>query len=260
MRIAMFLSILSTASGALAGSLAMGSLGDHQLATALAIAAGTLISEDLTCIATGLLIGRGELSAATGVTACFLGIFLGDLGLWAIGHWLGRGASRWPWLGARLPRERLARLGDWLQRHAPAAIVTARFVPGLRLPLYVAAGAFGITFQGVVLFRRAHFHQLNLADHFGGRMAISYDPVGRLTTKLMEAGVAPSQIQAKLGALIKQEAAILSLNDAFLVASGLFLVIGTVVWFAHPTHLPLSQTSAEELRELRAEELIEEVP
>ena len=143
MRIAMFLSILSTASGALAGSLAMGSLGDHQLATALAIAAGTLISEDLTCIATGLLIGRGELSAATGVTACFLGIFLGDLGLWAIGHWLGRGASRWPWLGARLPRERLARLGDWLQRHAPAAIVTARFVPGLRLPLYVAAGAFG---------------------------------------------------------------------------------------------------------------------
>mgnify|MGYP000844864276 FL=1 len=126
--------------------------------------------------------------------------------------------------------------------------------------LRVAAGAFGITFQGIVLFRRIHFHQLNLADHFGGRLSVSYDPLGQLTTRLIEAGVAPAQVNAKLGALIKQEAAILGLNDAFLVASGLFLVIGALVWFAHPTHVPVAQTPADELRELRAEELIEEVP
>jgi len=126
--------------------------------------------------------------------------------------------------------------------------------------LRVAASAFGNTFQGIVLFRRTHFHQLNLADHFGGRLAVSYDPVGQLTSKLLEAGVAPSQIQAKLGTLIKQEAAILSLNDAFLVASALFIAIGFLVWFAHPTRVPLSPSPAEELRELRAEELIEEVP
>ena len=106
--------------------------------------------------------------------------------------------------------------------------------------LRVAAGAFGITFQGIVLFRRIHFHQLNLADHFGGRLSISYDPLGQLTTRLIEAGVAPSQVNAKLGALIKQEAAILSLNDAFLVASFLFVAIGLLVWFAHPTHLPMA--------------------
>jgi DHA2 family multidrug resistance protein len=67
-------------------------------------------------------------------------------------------------------------------------------------------------------------------------------------------------VNAKLGALIKQEAAILSLNDAFVVASGLFLGIGALVWLAHPTHVPLLPTPAEELRELRAEALIEEVP
>ena len=126
--------------------------------------------------------------------------------------------------------------------------------------LRVAAGAFGITFQGIVLFRRTHFHQMHLADHFGGRLSLSYDPVGQLTTKLIKAGVAPSQIQAKLGALIKQEAAILSLNDAFLVASALFIAIGLLVWFADPTRVPLSSSPAEELRELRAEELMEEVP
>jgi len=126
--------------------------------------------------------------------------------------------------------------------------------------LRVAAGAFGITFQGIILFRRAHFHQLHLADHFGGRQSISFDPLSRLVDKLGAAGLTSSEIQGKLGALIKQEAAILSLNDAFLVAGYLFIAIGVLVWFAHPTHLPLSPTPTDELRQMRAEELVEEVP
>jgi DHA2 family multidrug resistance protein len=126
--------------------------------------------------------------------------------------------------------------------------------------LRVAAGAFGITFQGIVLFRRAHFHQLHLADHFGGRQWISYDPVAELAAKLETAGLNPAEIQAKLALLIKQQASILSLNDAFLVAGYLSIGLSILVWFAHPTHIPLSQTPAEELRRMRAEELIEEVP
>lgn len=126
--------------------------------------------------------------------------------------------------------------------------------------LRVAAGAFGITFQGIVLFRRSHFHQLHLADHFGGRHSISYDPMGQLAAKLQAAGLSPSETQAKLGLVIRQEAAILGLNDAFLVASFMFIALGILVWFAHPTHLPLAPSPAEDLRERRAEELIEEVP
>ncbi|HAP39136.1 MAG TPA: MFS transporter [Nitrospira sp.] len=126
--------------------------------------------------------------------------------------------------------------------------------------LRVAAGAFGITFQGIVLFRRAHFHQLHLADHFGGRQSVSFDPLGQLTAKLSSSGLTPGEVQAKLGLLIKQEAAILSMNDAFLVASWVFVGLGVLVWFAHPTHLPVPMSPAEELRRMRAEELLEEVP
>ena len=126
--------------------------------------------------------------------------------------------------------------------------------------LRVAAGAFGITFQGIVLFRRINFHQLHLADHFGGRQSISFDPMGQLATKLGAAGLSPAEIQAKLGLLIRQEAAILGLNDAFFVASFMFVGLGILVWFAHPTHLPVTPTPAEDLRQRRAEELIEEVP
>lgn len=126
--------------------------------------------------------------------------------------------------------------------------------------LRVAAGAFGITFQGIVLFRRINFHQLHLADHFGGRQSISFDPMEQLATKLGAAGLSPAEIQAKLGFLIRQEAAILGLNDAFFVASFMFVGLGILVWFAHPTHLPVTPTPAEDLRQRRAEELIEEVP
>jgi DHA2 family multidrug resistance protein len=126
--------------------------------------------------------------------------------------------------------------------------------------LRVAAGAFGITFQGIVLFRRIHFHQLHLADHFGGRQSISYDPMGQLAAKLQAAGLSPSEAQAKLGLVIRQEAAILGLNDAFLVASFIFIGLGVLVWFAHPTQVPIASSPEDDLRVRRAEELIEEVP
>jgi DHA2 family multidrug resistance protein len=59
---------------------------------------------------------------------------------------------------------------------------------------------------------------------------------------------------------MKQSAAILGLNDAFLVASYLFLGLAALVWLAYPTHLPLHPTAEEELPEMLAEELAEELP
>jgi DHA2 family multidrug resistance protein len=60
--------------------------------------------------------------------------------------------------------------------------------------------------------------------------------------------------------VIRQEAAILGLNDAFLVASFIFIGLGVLVWFAHPTHVPIASSPPEDLRMKRAEELLEEVP
>ena len=54
------------------------------------IAAATLISEDLTCIAVGLLVARGSIGFLPGTLACFLGIFVGDMLLYAAGRYLGR--------------------------------------------------------------------------------------------------------------------------------------------------------------------------
>ena len=79
----------------------------------VALAGATLVSEDLACIAAGLLVAAGKLAFGPAVAACFAGIFIGDLLLVGAGRVLGRGA--------------------WV-------IVASRFMPGTRLPTYVAAG------------------------------------------------------------------------------------------------------------------------
>jgi hypothetical protein len=105
----------------------------------LALMLGTLVSEDVACVTAGLLIRAGRISAVTGVLGCALGIVLGDIGLWALGR-----------TGRRVTR--LERMGRWLEKRAAAAIVASRFLPGTRLPLYVAAGAMGVPFRTFALW------------------------------------------------------------------------------------------------------------
>lgn len=126
--------------------------------------------------------------------------------------------------------------------------------------LRVAAGAFGITLQGIVLFRRAPFHQLHLADHFGGRTFVSYSGLEQFSGVLGRVGLDPVMVKSKLMLLMKQSAGILALNDAFLVSSFAFLGLAAFVWLAWPTHLPAHPTREEEVSEMLAEELVEEVP
>lgn len=106
----------------------------------LLIAAATLVSEDATCIATGLLVAQGRIGFTAGVLACFAGIFVGDLLLFAAGRTLGRRALETGPLRRRVAPASLARASAWLERRGPVVILLSRLTPGMRLPTYVAAG------------------------------------------------------------------------------------------------------------------------
>ncbi|HKP10997.1 MAG TPA: hypothetical protein VJZ91_02765, partial [Blastocatellia bacterium] len=63
-------------------------MSEHELPVAvvmLFIAASTLVSEDLTCIGAGILVSQGRLDFLAGAFACFFGIFVGDVLLFAAG-------------------------------------------------------------------------------------------------------------------------------------------------------------------------------
>jgi membrane protein DedA with SNARE-associated domain len=106
-----------------------------------AVSAATFVSEDLTCIAVGLLWHEGRIDPAVGLAGCFAGILLGDMALWAAGRAAGRPILQTEWVRRRLPEGSAGRLGEWLADQGWRAVAAARFVPGLRLPVYVAAGA-----------------------------------------------------------------------------------------------------------------------
>src|SRR3954469_1646793 len=56
------------------------------------LAASTLLSEGLTCVAAGVLAAQGRISFALAATGCLLGIYVGDLFLFLAGRFLGRPA------------------------------------------------------------------------------------------------------------------------------------------------------------------------
>lgn len=103
----------------------------------------TFVSEDLTCITVGLLIQHGSIDPFVGTAACIVGIFVGDCGLWLLGWTLGRRVLNWNFVARRVPAERIDEAGSWFDRNGWAAILAARFLPGWRLPVYLAAGVLG---------------------------------------------------------------------------------------------------------------------
>ena len=106
----------------------------------IAVFVATLVSEDLTCIVVGLMAGQGRMPFVSGTIACFLGIFIGDMLLFAAGRWLGRPViDRAPlkWL---IRPQQVDLSSRWFNRRGPIVIAISRFVPGMRLPTYFAAG------------------------------------------------------------------------------------------------------------------------
>ncbi len=106
----------------------------------LGLALSTLASEDLACIAAGLLFSDGRAGFWFVTLACFTGIFLGDVSLFLVGKFLGRRIVRRAPLRWLFSPEKLEATSNWLERNGAAVIFTSRFIPGTRLPTYLAAG------------------------------------------------------------------------------------------------------------------------
>jgi membrane protein DedA with SNARE-associated domain len=112
----------------------------HPATAWLVIVLATFVSEDLTCIAAGLAAASGHLHPAASIGAAALGIWLGDLGLYGLGRWLGRAALEKAPLAWCLTPSAVRQAEHWFQARGAYLLWLVRFVPGTRLPTYVAAG------------------------------------------------------------------------------------------------------------------------
>jgi DHA2 family multidrug resistance protein len=118
----------------------------------------------------------------------------------------------------------------------------------------IAAGAFGITLAGVMLYRRTPFHQSRFVERLTAFDSITDATLERLTGQ----GFGDAAALVKLGRIVTRQAGLLALNEAFWAAGWVFVGLALLVWLARPTHLPADATPQEDLRETALEELIEE--
>jgi membrane protein DedA with SNARE-associated domain len=100
----------------------------------------TFLTEDGACFAAGALAAQGKISFAVALSACFAGIFIGDIGLYWIGRLFGSSISQTRIFKRMVSDNSLQRASNWLNEKGPVAIVISRFVSGLRLPTYLVAG------------------------------------------------------------------------------------------------------------------------
>lgn len=118
----------------------------------LVIVLSTLISEDLTCIGTGLMIARGLIGFWPGTFACLVGIFFGDILLYLAGRWLASSTlhkAPFKWF---INEKDIQKSYHWFEAKGPAIIIASRFIPGTRLPTYFSAGAIGAKFWMFILY------------------------------------------------------------------------------------------------------------
>lgn len=92
----------------------------------------TFIMEDPVTIIVGSLIAEGKITFWTGVGPLFIGIFLGDLGLYLAGRFI-----KTKFLWKRLSNVKI---------NSYSLVFWARFVPGMRVSTYPAAGYLGFPF------------------------------------------------------------------------------------------------------------------
>ena len=148
----------------------------HPLLQAAVIIIGTFILEDAATVIAAMQADDGKLSAALALAALYVGIILGDLGLYG----MGRLSAKLPMVARMLPPHRTEAIRAWLDGRVFKVVLISRFLPGLRLPTYTTCGfvganlrqfAFAVVVATVcwtsLLFGASQCIGQVLIDHFG---------------------------------------------------------------------------------------------
>lgn len=113
----------------------LGTLGGTPLLLFAAVFLLTFLLEDAVAVAAGLLAGRTLIDPGVALAALVLGTIAGDMALHVAGRWLSDTA-----FVARLRARGMERLEAKIRKHGLLVVAGARFVPGTRLPIFVASG------------------------------------------------------------------------------------------------------------------------
>ncbi len=124
----------------------------NQLTVLAAIALATLISEDLACIAAGLLAAQSIISIPGAIAASAIGIYIGDIMLYLTGYLVGIVALDHPPLKWIIKAKTVEQCKMLFERRGVSLIITSRFLPGTRTATFFAAGLVNMNLVKLMVF------------------------------------------------------------------------------------------------------------
>jgi membrane protein DedA with SNARE-associated domain len=112
---------------------------------------GIPVPEDILLFAGGLLSYYGITDVRLMILCCLFGVILGDSGIYFLGYHFGRKLTK-KWIFHKLlPDDRLAAVQQRFRTRGNKLIFFARFMPGLRAPIFFSAGTLHLPYR-VFLF------------------------------------------------------------------------------------------------------------
>ena len=112
---------------------------------------GAPLSEELIVLTGGLVVARSGASLSVMALTAYVGILAGDSALYRLGRSLGPKVFSHPRLAKMLTPERMGLLQKLFARRGAVAVFLARFLPGLRAPAFLLAGATGVPYRRFLL-------------------------------------------------------------------------------------------------------------
>lgn len=114
---------------------------------------GLPVPEEVFVIGAGLASHAGTLEPWLALITCLVSAVLGDCAMYAIGYHFGHGLVReHPWFAKLLHPRRERQMETMIRKHGLKVFLTARFLVGVRSPVYVAAGVLRVSFRQFLLF------------------------------------------------------------------------------------------------------------
>jgi membrane protein DedA with SNARE-associated domain len=101
---------------------------------------GVPVPEDVTLVTGGVIAGLGYANEHSMVAVGLAGVLLGDGLIFTLGRVFGDRITRVPALSRILTPERFAQAQDKFAKYGKWVMFVARFLPGLRTPVFLTAG------------------------------------------------------------------------------------------------------------------------
>ena len=118
----------------------------------LACGLGLPIPEDITLFAAGLSAYYGLTDLGGVIAVCMAGVIIGDSIIFLLGAHYGRRLTK-KWLFHKLlPDERLNAVRERFHQQGNRVIFAARFMPGLRAPIFFSAGTLHLPYRVFIFY------------------------------------------------------------------------------------------------------------